>query len=343
MKMAKKVLSVILCLAMLAGFSMMGMAVSADEAKESVEGIRWFPADMERNNGFDDMWEVEAGDNMYQRFNEAESNPDALDAYLSTEYDANGALTLKRTGADGGDMYWPRIRTLYLENMPAIDLSTANTLYYDFTASENWMIDLQFGDGLELKLGKAICAAAGTATLGNTDEDGVAGTYKGSLNLVDTIAAIAADSADPHSTQMSALQKMNKTFVPQVAIFVVGTTEASVTMNSLFISSAEDTNGEKCDLMDMGLVYGDDYYELGAADGDADADADADADVDADADADADTDATKATTTTKANASAGGMDMTTIIIIVVVAVVVIAAIVVVVVVMSKKKKDGAQQ
>ncbi len=339
MKMAKKALSVIMCLALLAGCSMIGMSVSADEAKESVDGIRWFPADMSRNNGFDDMWEVEAGDNMYQRFNEAESNPDALDPYLSTEYDENGALTLKRTDADGKDMYWPRIRTLYLESMPAIDLQTANTLYYDFTASESWMIDLMFGDGLELKLGKAICAAAGTATLGNTDEDGVAGTYKGSININDTIAAIASDSADPHATQMSALQKMNKTFVPQMILFVVGTKDASLTVNSLYISSAEDTNGEKCDLMDMGLIYGDEYYEGAVAEDSDDPEDNQGEETDQKDDTAADT-TDKITTTTKAGGTAaGGMDTTTIIIIVV-AVVVVAAIVVIVVVMSKKKKDG---
>ncbi len=129
---------------------------------------------------------------MYQRFNEWEYNPDALDPYLSTKYDRNGALTIKRTGADGEDFYWPRIRTLYLENMPAINLQTANTLYYDFTSSESWMISFIFDDGPELKLGKAICAAAGTAHLNNTDEDGVSGTYKGSINLSNVIAAAIA-------------------------------------------------------------------------------------------------------------------------------------------------------
>ncbi len=59
MKLTKRILAVIMCLALLAGCSMIGMSVSADEAKESVDGIRWFPADMSRNNGFDDIWEVE--------------------------------------------------------------------------------------------------------------------------------------------------------------------------------------------------------------------------------------------------------------------------------------------
>jgi hypothetical protein len=335
MKMAKKVLAIVMAVAVFASFSVMGMTVSAEQ-KDTVEGIRWFPANMDRDNGFDDMWEVECGDNTYQRFNEAESNADAAEPYLSTEYAADGSLTLARTGADGNSNYWPRIRTLYLENSPAIDLSTANTLYYDFEANSGWMIDLIFS-GMELKLGQAICAAEGTATLGSTDEDGVAGTYKGSINLNDVIEQVAANSSDPHSTEMQALKNMKKAFVPQAVIFVVGDTSATLTINSLYISSEDDVNGDNCDLMDMGLVYGDEYYDVAADTGD---DTSADAEP-SDDDADATTTVAATTTTTKAAATSASTFPVWAIVVIAIVVVVVVVVVVVIVVSKKKNGDDA--
>ncbi|MBQ9414404.1 MAG: hypothetical protein IJU16_04685 [Clostridia bacterium] len=340
MKMAKKVLAVVMAIAMLAAFSSVSMVVSAEDAKDSVEGIRWFPADMTRNGGYDDMWEVEVaadGGLVCQRFNEADQNPDAQDALLDTTYDENGALTISRNANGDQDPYWPRIRTLYLENMPAIDLSTANTLYFDFTATESWMIALDFNGSLELKLAKAICEAAGTANLGSTDEDGVAGTYKGSINLNDVINGIATSAADPHKTEMSALQSMKKIFVPMAQIFVVGSRSASMTINSLYISSADDPTGEKCDLMDMGLVYGDDFYDTDDAPATDDASAD---DKDEEPADDKDDAAENTTTTTKAAANNTGGGVNIWVIVGIVAAVVVVAVVVVIVV-TKGKKKGA--
>ncbi len=344
MKMFKRILAAAMAAALLVACGAMGLTASAaEDPAESVEGIRWFPVDMSRNGGYDDIWEVQISDNNeYQRFNQQEIDENAPAPWIDCTFDENGALTMKRSGADGHDgNYWPRIRTLGVDVSPQLDLKTANTLYYDFTATESWSFALGFS-GLQLNLAKGICEQAGT-TLENSITDGVGGTYKGSLNLNDYIAEIAADSADPNSADASAISNMNVTFVPQIQIYTVGSLNASLTINSLFISSEDDTEGEKCDLMTLGLVYGDSVYESEPDDGGDAGDA-GDAGDSGDGGADTATEpgdnSGSAATTTKAPASSEGGMNTWLIVGIVAAVVLVAVIIVCVVVGQKKKKKG---
>ncbi|MBQ9414405.1 MAG: hypothetical protein IJU16_04690 [Clostridia bacterium] len=255
MRILKSTFALMLAAALLMSLLVSALPVAAEADLET--GARWFPARMEINGGYDDMWEVVCGESMFQRFNEAETNEDAADAWLDTTYDANGALTITRNGKDEKEgVFWPKVRTLYLESMPSIDFEKTNLLYYDFTATENWAIDLIFNGSLELRLTKAICEAAGTATLASTADDGVAGTYRGSIDLNEAIAAIAADSADPFCTQAQALQSMKKLFLPQMNLFVVGNVGASMTVNKLYIASEADPEGEQCAYVALDLIYG---------------------------------------------------------------------------------------
>ncbi len=353
MKTFKRVFAILMSAVLLVAFSAAGLTVSAaEDPTESVDGIRWFPANMERNNGFDDIWEVETADQNggvpFQRFNEADSNPDALETELSTEYDENGALTITRTGKNpdqaNNDLYWPRIRTIGVETSPSIDLTKANTLYYDFTATENWNIDLMFMGGMELKLAKAITEANG-GSVENTDGDGPAGTYQGSINLIDTMTAIA-DATDPHSTEASSILNMASTaMVPQIIFFVVGSVGASCTINSLYIAPEGTDDPTSVPLMDMGLVYGDSVYESEPDDGGDAGDAGDSGDSD-DGGADTATEpgdnSGSATTTTKAPASSEGGMSTWMIVAIVAAVVVVAVIIICVAVVQKKKKKGTE-
>ena len=256
MKHWKSALVLTLIAALMVSLSVPALAV-ADEIDSVDNGVCWFPARMDINNGYDDIWEVVCGENMFQRFNEAETNEDAADAWLDTTYDANGALTITRNGKDGKEgTFWPKVRTLYLESMPSVDFQKTPLFYYDFTATENWAIDLIFNGSLELRLTKAICEAEGTATLASTADDGVAGTYRGSIDLNAAIAAIASDPADPFCTQMQALQSMKKIFLPQMNLFVVGNVGASMTVNKLYIASEADPEGAQCAYVALDLIYG---------------------------------------------------------------------------------------
>lgn len=338
MKMFKKVFAVVVCIAMLASTSMMSMAVSAEDAKTVVDGIRWFPCEEGREN--DEIWEVECVKEgcLCQRFTDVPEETGNTN-FLDTTYGEDGSLTITHNGVSGTDLYWPRIRTLSLEGYPELDITTANTLYFDFVAHENtsWNILLNF-NGMSIKLSKVIADACGVSGVANSDADGAAGTYVGSVNLQDAIAEIAAESGTESSTFAAAIQNMSKTFVPQVSIFCVGVEGASITMNSLFISSADDTEGANCDYLDMGLIYGDEYYELAAGDDDASSD-DASSD-DASSD-DADTSATTTTAaekdkndSSKTDDGEGGSSV--IVIVAVILAVVVVAVVVVIVVKKKK-------
>lgn len=262
MKMFKKVFAVVLCLAMVMGFS--ALTVSADEAKTVVEGARWFPADADRIN--DDIWEAECvqQDCLCQGFLMTEEET-GYNNFLDTTYGDDGSLTITRNGNDGNDVYWPRIRTVMLDNYPEMDWTVANTLYYDITATEGtkWNVYLSV-NGVILKLGRAMAEACGATVegdFGNSEDDASAGSYVGSINIQEALETIANDGS-ANAPNALAIQKMKTTFVPQVQIFCVGGVGASVTINKLYMTSADDVNGEKCDHIDMGLIYGDEIYEL---------------------------------------------------------------------------------
>lgn len=261
MNMFKKVLAVVMCLALIASISTMSASVFADEAKTSVEGIRWFPCEAGREN--DDLWEAECStDNVYQRFDEDPAET-GNENFLDLTYNEDGSLTMKRNGKDGqGDVYWPRIRTLMLDNYPSMDWTVANTLYYEVEAVDCSFNLLLGVNGLSIKLSKQIAEAAGVSGVANSDADVPAGTYKGSINLTDALTAIAAEGSTESATGAMAIQNMGaNTFIPQVSIFYVGGTTGSLTVKNLYISTADDVDGAKCDYADMGLIFGDEWYE----------------------------------------------------------------------------------
>ncbi len=359
MKLFQKVFAAVLCIAVLA-CSAAVMTVSAEEVVSDPTGLRWFPVPENRQN--DDAWEVEcvAEGCLCQRFTETAEDTGNTN-FLLTEYTAEGGLKLTRnpeatiilgeTDYSAGS-YWPRIRTLALETSPAIDLDTYNTLYFDVVVEEGtqWNLSVAF-NGMNIGLGKTLAEACGN-TYDAGSLDAAAGTYKGSINIKDTINAIAADSSHLDTVNAQALKNQKKFFVPQLQVYVVGGHDASLTINSLYLSTADDATGEACTFVDMGLLsgLGEEYYILmnePAGDepaGDTDEPAiDEPAspdegpmgdDTPAVGDDEPD-DTTKAPTTTKKQDKAEGGSALPIII-VVVAVVVVAA-VVVVIVMKKKK------
>lgn len=335
MKMFKKVFAVIMCVAMIA--SCMTMAASADEAKTVVDGIRWFPCEAGREN--DDIWEVECVKEGCgcQRFTDV-AEETGNSNFLDTVYGENGSLTITRNGNDATEgNYWPRIRTLMLEAYPELDLTVANTLYFDFVVAEGTQWNLMLGiNGMAVKLSKAISEACGMTGVETSDHDGPSGTFKGSINLQDALTALSSESTES-GTYAKAIQNMSKTFVPQLQIFCVGPVGASITINELFISTAEDTTGANCDYLDMGLVYGDEIYTIDDTEGgETEGDVEGEGDAAVDTEGDAAEDDTAATTTTKAADKEEGGANVGLIIGIIVAVVVIGA-VVVVVVMKKKK------
>ncbi len=270
MKLFQKVMAVVLTVAVIASFASVSM-ISASAEEAVLSGIRWFPVPENRQN--DDAWEVEcwAEGCLCQRYTEtAETN--GYSNFLDTEYTANGGLTISRNETeiivneqDYTANYWPRIRTISLETSPEFDMKTADTFYFDFVAHEgtSWNVLLSI-NGIGIKLSKVISDAAGVTGVANSDADGAAGTYKGSFNLQAAIEEISKESGTASGTNAVALKNMKKTFVPQLAIFCVGPTTASITINEMFISSASDATGANCSFVDMGLLtgYGDEWYEL---------------------------------------------------------------------------------
>ncbi len=373
MNMMKKVFAVVLCIALFASLSAVSMMVSAEEITV-VDGVRWFPVPENRQN--DDAWEVECVKEgcLCQRFTEtAEETGNAN--FLDTVWDANGGLTITRNGNDATEgNYWPRIRTISLETSPELDLKVANTFYFDFTAAEGTQWNLMLSiNGMNVKLSKVVSDAAGVPGPTTSDEDGIAGSFKGSINIQDALAEIAKETNTESSVNATALLNMKKTFVPQIAVFCVGPVGATMTINEMFISTPEDTTGEKTTLVDMGLLtgLGEEWYLMNEGDEPATEDEPANEDepavedepdvedepatdepagedepaIDEPASPDegpetdgteADTTPTTAPTTTKAAANDGG-DNNMVLIIVGAAVAVVAIIVVVVIVMKKKK------
>ena len=346
MNMIKKMFAVVLCVLMLASFTTASFA-SAEEVAAPA-GVRWFPCPENRQN--DDAWEVQCVDEGCgcQRFTETAADT-GYDNFLDTVYTAEGGLTITRNGNDKKEgNHWPRIRTIGLETSPELDLKTADTFYFDFTAAEGtqWNILVSI-NGMSIKLSKIISDACGMTGVANSDADGNSGTFKGSFNIWTAIDEIAKESGTESAVNAQALKNMKKTFVPQIHIFCVGPVGASVTLNEMFISTAADTTGANCSYVDMGLLtgLGDEYYEIAAED-EAPADdqpaaegegpaGDETPSVDETPAEDETEDTTKATTTTKkADKAEGGSVMPLIIIIVAVVVVVAVAVVIVL----KKKK-----
>ncbi len=265
MKMFKKVLSVVLCVALFATLAVSGMAVSAEEITK-VDGVRWFPVPAERQN--DDAWEVECVKDgcLCQRFTETAEDTGNSN-FLDTVWGANGELTITRNGNDATDgNYWPRIRTISLETAPELDLTVANTLHFNFDVAEGTQWNLMLSvNGINVKLSKAISDAAGmTGTVANSDADGLAGHFEGKVDLQAAFEEISKESGTESSVNATAIMNMGKTFVPQIAVFCVGAVGANLTLNELFISTADDTTGANCRLVDLGLLtgVGDEIYDL---------------------------------------------------------------------------------
>ncbi len=255
MNIVKQMLAILLSVLLVAVLSC-GMIVSADETADGLQGARWFPIESGYEN--DMLWEVQFTNADYCRFDD---DPDEVggEHFLETTYTEYGALVLRRTGADGaGDVYWPNVRTLQLDNYPALDLTVANTLYFDVEAVDcSWNLVLSV-NGMNVKFSKVIADACGVAGVANSDADAPAGTYKGTVNLQDAWAAVAAESGTECCTNALAMQNMGAdTFVPQVTIYYVGTTAGSLTINELFISTPEDTTGAHCEFMSFDLMFED--------------------------------------------------------------------------------------
>ncbi len=337
--MFKKIFAVVMCIALIASISTMSASVFADEAKTEVNGIRWFPCEAGREN--DDLWEAECliDGCGCQRFDE-NSEETGYKNFLDTTYNEDGSLTLKRNGNDEqGDLYWPRVRTLMLDNYPSMDWTVANTLYYEIEAvdcSFNLMLGI---NGLNIKLAKNIADAAGVAGLANSDADAPAGTYKGSINLTDALTAIAAEGSTESATGAMAIQNMGaNTFIPQVSIFYVGGTTGTLTIKNLYISTADDVDGANCDYADMGLIFGDEIYDIDdeepAPEGDVEGDAEGEPTDEPEAPADDEKDDDEKDNGKNDKADKGGFPIW---IIIAGAGVVVVAVVVVIIVLKKKK------
>ncbi len=263
--MKKKVLALLLCATLLIGNTAVCGFASAHEARTEVDGARWFPCEPGREN--DMLWEAEClQDGCVCQAFDADPEETGNKNFLDTTYGEDGSLTLTRNGNDGNEFYWPRIRTLWLETYPTMDITKANTLYFDFEAI-NCQWNLCIGmNGVVVKLAKAITAACGGAALNSSDDDGAAGIYKGSINLTEVFADIIATEMGTESwvgakaiTQMGANAQ-----VPQIQIFYSGTVDpnAYLKINELYISTPDDVNGANCEYMDMGAIYGDEFYEF---------------------------------------------------------------------------------
>ena len=273
MKTIQKLLALVLCVVVI-GCAALPVCAEEDFGMiESVEGVRWFPVPEDRQN--DDAWEAEcvADGCLCQRFTETADDTGNTN-YLDTAYTAEGGLTLTRNdstvilgGVDYTERYWPRIRTLSLETSPALDLKTANTVYFDIEVQEGteWNLAMSI-NGMNFSFGKFMAAAGGADIDPMVKEitDAPAGHFKGSVNVTEIIDKLAADPNQYDSVNAQALKNMKKTFVPQVQIYCVGGIGASLTIHELYLSTPEDTAGEKCTFVDMGLLsgIGEEYYEI---------------------------------------------------------------------------------
>jgi len=263
MKMFKKVMSVVLCMMMLAGLMSVSMLASAEtevpgsalsDGPDSVEAVRWFPAHPDRHNDY--LWEVEFDKEgcMCQSFLwEPEKN------YLDITYNEDGSVTFTRND-NGDDFYWPRVRTFSAEDYPLIDMTTATDLHFNFDVAEGTYCNIQIQQiDMFVKLSAAIAKECGVSGVADSNGDLPPGHYEGSINLVDALTDVAAESGTDSSVWgQFYVDSINDgtSIVPSLSIYVVGAKNtASVTMNSLFISTADDTNGDKCVYADAAMVF----------------------------------------------------------------------------------------
>ncbi len=273
MKPIRKWFAVIACFALIACAALPVCAEEDLGMIESVEGLRWFPVPEQRQN--DDAWEAECVANgcLCQRFTETAEDTGNTN-FLDTAYTAEGGLTLTRNNAkvilgdvDYTERYWPRVRTLSMETAPAFDLRTANTVYFDIEVQEGteWNLSLSI-NGMNFGIGKFMAAAGGADIDPMVKEiaDAPAGRFKGSVNVTEILDKLAADPNQYDSVNAQALINMKKTFVPQVQIYCVGGIGASLTVHELYMSTPEDTAGENCTFVDMGLLtgIGEEYYDI---------------------------------------------------------------------------------
>lgn len=270
MKPIEKPIRVLLC--MMVCILFFQVPLTARSEGTAIEGIRWFPVLQEKQ--FDAAWEVECiRDGCVCRpFYRSAEDMD-YPGFLDIAYTAEGGLTITRNGndlLDGGDygaentLYWPRIRTAFSDTFPEIDLRTANTLYFDFTAAQgtSWNILLDI-NGYGIRLSKVIAEAVGVSGVETSDSDAPSGTYKGSINLQQAIDELCKEEATLSALSARSLKEAEHTVLPRVEIFCVGPVGASITIHELFLSTAQDTVGAKCAFADMGLLSGkgESYYQ----------------------------------------------------------------------------------
>ena len=240
-------------------------AEASTEETDQKEGVRWFPVPKERQN--DDAWEVECEKQvcLCQHFTDTPEIT-GYSNYLDTVWGEHGELTVTRNGSDGvSGTYWPRVRTVMLSSAPEMDLSVADTLYFNFDVDEGttWNMMLSF-NGFHIKLSKVIADATGKAgTVAHSDLDGGSGHFEGSINLKEVLEELENENGTESSINAAVIRQMDTTYVPQLTVYCVGGVGASLTINELFISTSDDVSGDQTRFVDMGLLTGkgEAYYE----------------------------------------------------------------------------------
>jgi hypothetical protein len=137
-------------------------------------------------------------------------------------------------------------------------------LYFDFDVQEGtqWRVTLQFEDVL-VNLTKEIADAAGYNTVTDSDGDGSDGHFSGSLNLQTALRNIAAETGTESAEAAAAVLNMEKTYLPGLQIACVGEVGASLTLNRMHISTADDASGDRCRFLDMNLLTGEEIPDDG--------------------------------------------------------------------------------
>ncbi len=219
------------------------------EIPDTLNAVQWFPC----REGYeqDDLWEVQSfhdedGTTLAQRFTETAEDTGYTN-YLDTTRHTDGSLTVIRNGADGETgVYTPYVRTLLFENVPYWNMDRGNTLHFDFEATAGWSISLSFALEHTIVLDEAIAQACGAEL---SDGVGAAGRYKGSLNLSETLCAMAAQNE-----AASAVLAMENIPVPQLTIHCIGDVGSALTMRKWLISTPDDSEGEYCFFVCMTLM-----------------------------------------------------------------------------------------
>ncbi|MBQ4617298.1 MAG: hypothetical protein IJB27_02860 [Clostridia bacterium] len=228
---------------------------------EKVDGVKWFPIPEKKQ--YDDAWEVQCvkGSNGFQRYDD-DLQETGYRNFLDTEYGENGSLTLTRNGNDETEgVYGSSIRTLWFDEGVELDIKTADTLYFDFDVQEGtqWRVTLRFEDVL-VNLTKVIADAAGCNTVTDSDGDGPSGHFSGTVNLQTALRNIAAEMGTESAQAAAVVLNKEKTYVPGLQIACIGEVGASLTLNRMHISTADDTSGDRCRFVDFNLLLGEEPY-----------------------------------------------------------------------------------